>query len=97
MQLSDDGRTALVQMVFSDPIAFQVVMNQEIATLGLTAPTTPAANPAATSAALTNALQSAVPGLQVFERGKATDTQILSAFQRYKANFSFAGTTVRPQ
>ena len=48
------------------------------------------------SSSLTTALQSAVPGLQIFERGKATDAQILSVFQTYKANFSLNGTTVRP-
>lgn len=97
MQLSDDHKTALVEMVFSDPIAFQAVMQQEASNRGLSVPTTPGSSPAAVSGSLTNALQSAVPGLQIFERGKATDGQILAAFQKYKANFSFAGTTVRPQ
>jgi hypothetical protein len=97
MQLSDDGKTALVEMVFSDPVSFQAVMSQEANARGLTVSATPAGNPAATSAALTNTLQNAVPGLQIFERGKATDAQILSAFQKYKTNFSFAGTSVRPQ
>lgn len=98
MQLSDDHQTALVEMVFSDPIAFQAVMQQEATNRGISVPANPAGtSPAAVSASLTNALQSAVPGLQIFERGKATDAQILSAFQQYKASFSFAGTTVRPQ
>jgi hypothetical protein len=95
--VSDDGKTALVEMVFSDPIAFQAVMKQEITARGLTVPATPGGSPSTVSAALTNALQSAVPGLQIFERGKATDAQILGAFQKYKAKFSFAGATVRPQ
>ena len=98
MQLSDDHQTALVEMVFSDPVAFQTVMQQEASNRGVSVAADAAgASPAAVSASLTNALQSAVPGLQIFERGKATDAQILSAFQKYKANFSFAGTTVRPQ
>lgn len=98
MQMSDDGTMALVEMVFSDPIAFQAVMQQELSNRGVTAPAiSPGAAPAAVSTSLSTSLQSAVPGLQIFERGKATDSQILSAFQQYKAKFSFAGTTVRPQ
>jgi hypothetical protein len=97
MQLSSDGNTALAEMVFSDPISFQAVMQQEATARSVTPAPTPPGNPAALSAALTTALQSAVPGLQIFERGKATDTQILTAFQAYNANFTFAGTTVRPQ
>jgi hypothetical protein len=101
MQLSDDGQTALVEMVFSDPISFQAVMQQEAANRSVSVPAIPATaaavSPAAVSTSLTTALQGAVPGLQIFERGKATDAQILSAFQKYKANFSFNGTTVRPQ
>lgn len=98
MQLSDDRQTALVEMVFADPVAFQTVMQQEAANRGVSVPANAVgASPASVSAGLTNALQSAVPGLQIFERGKTTDAQILSAFQKYKANFSFAGTTVRPQ
>ena len=97
MQLSDDGKTALVEMVFSDPISFQTVMQQEASTRSISVPTTAAASPGAVSSSLTTALQSAVPGLQIFERGKATDAQILSVFQTYKANFSLNGTTVRPQ
>ena len=37
---------------------------------------------------------SAVPGLQMFERGNATQAQILTVFQQYKKSFSFA--TVHP-
>ena len=96
MQLSDDHKTALVEMVFADPISFQAVMQREASARGISAPATAGASRGAASASLTNALQSAVPGLQIFERGKATDAQILAAFQKYKANFSFSGT-VRPQ
>lgn len=97
MQLSDDGKTALVEMVFADPISFQAVMQQEASARGISAPATAGASRGAASASLTNALQSAVPGLQIFERGKATDAQILAAFHKYKANFSFTTNTVRPQ
>ena len=97
MQLSDDGQFALAEFVFSDPAAFVSVMKQEALSRNLSITLTTLETTAAQSAALTAALETAVPGLKIFERGKVTDAQILAEFQKHKAKFAFAGTTVRPQ
>lgn len=106
MQVSDDGQYALAELVFATPLAFQTALKNEVAARGVSvsstsrasapaAPLTSAA--AATSNALESALESAVPGLQIFERGQATQAQILAAFQQKKASFQFsANNSVRP-
>jgi hypothetical protein len=107
MQLSDDGQFALVELVFQNPVAFQSVLAQEAASRGLS--TLIGGLPAvavdgsdlralaANIAALKGALESAIPGLQLFERGKASDAAILAAFRARKANFALNVFTVRPQ
>jgi len=101
MQLSDDGKLALVEYVFATPTSFQDVLKQEAASRGIAVSAVagkPASAPglAASSAAQT-ALEVAVPGLKLFERGKATEAQILAEFRRHKANFAFNAGSVRPQ
>jgi hypothetical protein len=107
MQLSDDGHFALVEFVFQNPVTFQSILAQEIAARGLAfqvgvLPAIAADGSdlralAANTARLKVALEAAVPGLQLFERGKASDTAILAAFRARKANFTFGNSTVRPQ
>lgn len=134
MQLSDDGRFALVEYVFASPAAFQAVLQNEAAARGISvpgatvspsaapSPTTiapgtvskvlsqtggvktagtavaaPAAATAAGPSAAQTALQSAIPGLAMFERGSAAQSDVLAAFQKYKQNFQFSSFTVRVQ
>jgi hypothetical protein len=107
MQLSDDGQFALVELVFQNPVAFHSVLAHEAASRGLitgvgTLPPVAVdgsdlSSLASNIAALKGALESAIPGLQIFERGKASDTAILAAFRARKANFALNVFTVRPQ
>lgn len=97
MQISDDGRLALVEFVFRDPAAFQNVLAIEAAARGIAVtPALQVALPGQPSG-LQTALQAAVPGLIMFERGKAAESTILAAFLKYKANFKFRAGSVRPQ
>lgn len=112
MQLSDDANYALVELVYATPLAFQNALKNEAASRNITVsavPTNTGAVPAAplnsagvstaasVSASLESALTSAVPGLQIFERGQATQAQIQFAFQQKKASFNFNWGSVRPQ
>ena len=110
MQLSDDGKSALIEFVFAaSPVEFRSVPAKAgdgagnyhpCATASVpTGPpaTTGATSPVAAPSAAQTAIQAAVPGLLIFERGKATDQQILTAFQKYKTNFTFGNSTVRPR
>lgn len=98
MQVSDDGNYALAELVYVSPLAFQTALKNEVAARSLSIAALPSGTaPAAVSASLVTALQSAVPGLEVFESGQATQSQILAAFQKKKAAFQFsAANTVRP-
>jgi hypothetical protein len=99
MQMSDDGKFALVEYVFQSPPAFQAVLQQEAAARGIAVNPglTRAASAPGLAAAAQVALEAGVPGLKIFERGKATDAQILAEFQKHKAGFAFGTWTVRPQ
>ncbi|MBV8842138.1 MAG: hypothetical protein JO307_04930 [Bryobacterales bacterium] len=100
MQLSDDGKSALVEYVFASPAAFQAALQQEATARGIAvnpAVALPAAAGLAAPSAVHVALEAAVPGLKMFERGKATDNQILTEFQKHKAGFAFGAGSVRPQ
>jgi hypothetical protein len=111
MQLSDDGKSALVEYVFANPTAFQFVLQQEATARGVSVaanavkstlvpvqsvPAQGQPTLAAPSAAQT-ALEAAVPGLKMFERGKATETDVLTEFQKHKAGFAFGVGSVRPE
>jgi hypothetical protein len=97
MQLSDDGKFALVELVFATPATFQAVLQKEAATRGIsvapaTAPNgTLNATTTATSgpSAVQTALQGAVAGLTMFERGNATQSAVLAEFTKHKATFTF--------
>jgi len=101
MQLSDDGKFALVEYVFATPVTFRAAMQQEAAARGLTInaaatrPATAAGFAAATPEQI--GLEAAVPGLKIFERGKATESDILNEFQKHKKNFAFGTAMARPQ
>lgn len=101
MVLSDDGKVALVEYVFESPAAFRAVLAQEAANRGIAvnavATLTPAGPGLAAPTPEQAALEAAIPGLQIFERGKATESQILAAFQQHKAGFAFGAWSVRPQ
>lgn len=101
LQMSDDGKFALVEYVFQSPPAFQAVLQQEAAARGIGANpglTRAASAPGlAVASAVQVALEGAVPGLKIFERGNATDAEILAEFQKHKKNFTFGAGTVRPQ
>lgn len=104
MQASDDGKFALVEFVFRDRIAFHDVLAREAAARGISAaplkaPASVLDLPAQVSetAKLVSALESAVPGLEMFERGKATQAQVLAEFQKRKKGFQFSQFTVRVQ
>jgi hypothetical protein len=104
MQLSDDGQFALVELVFQNPVAFHSVLAREAASRGLLTALPPVAvdgsdlsSLASNIAALKGTLEAAVPGLQIFERGKVSDAAILAAFRARKANFALNVFTVRPQ
>lgn len=103
MQLSDDGKWALVEFVFQSPLAFHNFLVQASASpnLGVIAPALQAISSdgsnlkalPANAAALTSAFQAAIPGLKLFERGKATPADILTEFRKRKANFTFAAVS----
>lgn len=107
MQLSDDGKSALVEFVFANAAAFQSVLQTEATARSLVvsasalqlAPPGLSTSPSALAppSALQTTLETAVPGLKIFERGKAADADIITEFQKHKAGFKFAGATVRPQ
>jgi len=106
MQLSDNGKFALVEFVFQSPLAFQNFLVQATASpgLGVRSPALQAISAdgsdlkALTSnvATLKGALEAAVPGLKLFERGKTTEAEVLTQFRALKANFTFSGS-VRAQ
>lgn len=110
MQLSDDGKSALVEFVFASPSAFQGFLKTQATALGISvpakapaqgpsvpSPTSPPASPVAAPSAAQTAIQAAVPGLLILERGKTADQDVLTTFQKYKKDFAFGGVTVRPQ
>ena len=102
MQLSDDGRYALVEYVVANPATFQAIMQKEAAARSIAVPTSmqlnaPASPTLAAPSTVQSALEAAVPGLKIFERGKATDSDILTEFRKYKTNYPFSSNTVRPQ
>lgn len=109
VQLSDDRKAALVEMVFATPKEFQAFLQSQAKVLGIAVPTTPTGPSSPASLALQGvkpsafaapsaaqaALEAAVPGLKMFERGKASDQDILTEFRKDKADFSFGAATVR--
>jgi len=107
MQVSDDGKFALVEFVFQNPVAYHSFLAKAAALPGspvsavalqtLSANGSDLKSLAANTAALKSAFESSVPGLKLFERGKATEADILSEFRTRKANFTFQGSSVRPQ
>jgi len=107
MQISDDGKFGLVEFVFQNPLAYQTFLAKAAALPGSTvrAVTLQAVSIdgsnlkslAANTAALKAAFESSVPGLKLFERGKATEAEILAEFQKRKANFTFTSSSVTPQ
>lgn len=107
MQMSDNGNFALVEFVFQSPVAFHNFLAQAVASgkAGTTAPSLPAVAADgsdlkelnANVEALKDALEKAVPGLRLFERGKAAEALIRAQFQALKADFDFDGSSVRPQ
>jgi hypothetical protein len=107
MQLSDDGKFALVEFVFSSPAAFRNVLAQAAVAQGIPIGAQVMANLSADSgsgqaaaiagAQLKSAFESAVPGLKIFERGHATAAEITAEFQKYKKNFTVGAGMVIPQ
>jgi hypothetical protein len=107
MQLSDDGKFALVEFVFHSPLAFHnFLANAAIApNAGIVVPALQPVSSdgsnlsalAANVAALKSAFESSVPGLKLFERGKAAPADILAAFQQRKAAFTFATSSAVAQ
>ena len=103
MQLSDDGKWALVEFVFHSPLAFHNFLVQASAspTLGVVAPALQSISSdgsdlkalSANTAALKSAFAATIPGLELFERGKATPADILTAFRQRKANYTFAAVS----
>lgn len=107
MQLSDDGKFALVEFVFHSPLAFHNFLAK-----AATSPSAGVAVPAlqaiaadgsnlgslsANIAALKSAFEVSFPGLKLFERGKAMPAAILDEFRKRKADYTFASGSVRPQ
>jgi hypothetical protein len=107
MQMSDDGKFALVEFIFQSPLAYQSFLAKAAASPGsparvvalqaVSANGSDLKSLAANTVALKNSFESSVPGLKLFERGKATEADILSEFRKRKANFTFEGSSVRPQ
>jgi hypothetical protein len=112
VQLSDDGKSALVEMVFATPMAFQDFLQARAKVLRVSVPPTmnepsspatqphlPGANPSplAAPSLAQSAMEAAVPGLKMFERGKSSDQDILTTFRRYKANFTMGSAILRVQ
>jgi hypothetical protein len=107
-QSSDDGKFALVEFVFANPIAYhnflsgaaQPLSNPPSSVQGLKAVPSDGSDVSALATnitAYTNALHAGVPGLQLFERGKVTEAALLAAFRAHKANYVLGSATVRPQ
>ncbi len=92
MQLSDDGTTALVELVFAKPAAFAAALATASANLGLAsgvqAVLPDGSNVRTVISQLQTQLQSFVPNLKLFERGVASKAQIQTEFQKHKANFN---------
>jgi len=103
MQLSDDGKWALVEFVFHSPLAFHNFLVQASASpnLGVAAPALQPISSdgsdlkalSANTAALKNAFEAAIPGLKLFERGKAAPADILTEFRKHKATYTFASVS----
>jgi hypothetical protein len=107
MQMSDDGKFALVELIFQSPLAYQSFLAkaaaspgspaQAVALKAVSADGSDLKSLAANTAALKSAFESSVPGLKLFERGKALEVDILTEFRKRKANFTFEGSSVTPQ
>jgi hypothetical protein len=104
MQLSDDGNSALVEFVFASPVSFQAQLQAEATARGISiassrvqSATAPVQTGLAPPSAAQVALEAAVPGLKIFERGKATDSDILTEFRKHKASYTFDSAMVSPQ
>src|SRR5262249_10243322 len=107
MQVSDDGRFALVEMVFQSPTTFQGVLQKQAASIGVAIPQTGpkgkavSAGPASPAIPVISSgpsaaqvtLEAAVPGLKMFERGKAKEADVVNYFKQYKRDFRFDPTT----
>jgi len=100
VQLSDDGQYALVEFVLSSPLAFENLLRNAVAKIPAVSGSVQTLPSIASDgsevsalpgnvATLKTALETAVPGLKLFERGKATPAQILAEFRTRKANFTF--------
>ena len=107
MQLSDDGKFALVEFIFHSPLAFHNFL-AKAAMSPSAGMAVPALQPisadgsnlsslTANITALKTAFESSVPGLKLFERGKATPAEILAAFRQRKATFTFATSSAVAQ
>lgn len=79
MQLSDDYKTALVEMVFADPISFQAVMQEEVSTRGIFAP---AKVGASRGAASSSAVRRPTPRFSQRFIKKVTDANILDIIDK---------------
>ena len=107
MQMSDDGKFALVEFVFQSPIAYQSFLAKAAASPGsgvpavalqaISADGSNLKSLPANTAALKAAFESSVPGMKLFERGKATEAEILAEFRKRKASYTFGSSSVRPQ
>jgi hypothetical protein len=92
MQLSDDGKFALVEFVFASPAAFQAVLQKEASARGVSTSSQSPSSPSAAASGpspVQTALQAAVAGLAMFERGNATQSAVVAEFTKHKANFTF--------
>ena len=106
-QMSDDGKLALVEFVFQSPLAYQNFLAKAAAAPGspvsavalqpVSADGSNLKALAANTAALKSAFEASVPGLKLFERGNATEADILAEFRKQKANYTFGTSSVRPQ
>jgi len=107
MQLSDDGKFALVEFVFHSPLAFHNFLMKAAGSPGV-AVAVPALQAVsadgsdlraltANVAVLKAAFESSIPGLKLFERGKTTPAEILAEFRKRKASFAFPTSSVVAQ
>jgi hypothetical protein len=107
MQISDDGKFGLVEFTFQSPIAYHNFLakaaaepGSRVSAVGLQAISADGSNLkalAGNTAALKAAFESSIPGLKLFERGKASEAEIVAEFQKRKANYTFAVSSGRPQ
>jgi hypothetical protein len=107
MQLSDNGKFALVEFVFQSPVSYHNFLAKAAATasLGAAVPVLAAiasdgSNLKALSAniaALTSFFESSVPGMKLMERGRVSEADIVSAFTALKASYTLGSNSVRPQ